>query len=124
MSYDPTNWKTGDVVTSAKLNKLEQGVAAGSGVLVVHSNYDETSGTEVLDKTAFEIFSASSDGKVVISAFNSGGQMIVTSFLSYVSANPVTGWAAFKFIDIAPDGQIEVTTYTAGTQDDYPVLDS
>lgn len=36
MSYEPTNWKTGDVVTSAKLNKLEQGVANGSGnVLVV-----------------------------------------------------------------------------------------
>lgn len=32
MSYEPTNWKTGDVVTSQKLNKLEQGVAgANSG---------------------------------------------------------------------------------------------
>jgi hypothetical protein len=27
MSYDPTNWKTGDVVTSAKLNKIEGGVS-------------------------------------------------------------------------------------------------
>lgn len=36
MSYEPTNWKTGDVVTSAKLNKLEQGVAGGgSGVKVL-----------------------------------------------------------------------------------------
>lgn len=37
MSYTPTEWKTGDVVTSAKLNKLEQGVAdaGGGGVLVV-----------------------------------------------------------------------------------------
>lgn len=26
MSYEPTNWKTGDVVTSAKLNKIEGGV--------------------------------------------------------------------------------------------------
>lgn len=33
MSYEPTNWKTGDVVTSAKLNKLEEGVAA-SGMVV------------------------------------------------------------------------------------------
>ena len=29
MSYEPTNWKTGDVVTSAKLNKLENAVANG-----------------------------------------------------------------------------------------------
>lgn len=32
MSYTPTNWKAGDVITSEKLNKLENGVAAaGSG---------------------------------------------------------------------------------------------
>ena len=32
MSYEPTVWKTGDIVSSAKLNKLEEGVAgAGSG---------------------------------------------------------------------------------------------
>lgn len=31
MSYTPTEWKTGDVVTSAKLNKLEQGVADAGG---------------------------------------------------------------------------------------------
>ena len=31
MSYEPTTWQTGDVVTSTKLNKLEQGVAAGGG---------------------------------------------------------------------------------------------
>ena len=31
MSYTPTEWKSGDVVTSAKLNKLEQGVADATG---------------------------------------------------------------------------------------------
>ena len=30
MAYEPTNWKSGDVVTSAKLNKLENGVADAS----------------------------------------------------------------------------------------------
>lgn len=29
MSYTPTNWQTGDVVTAEKLNKLENGVASG-----------------------------------------------------------------------------------------------
>lgn len=34
MGYEPTNWKTGDVITAEKLNKLEDGVgnAGGSGV--------------------------------------------------------------------------------------------
>lgn len=31
MSYTPTEWKSGDVITSENLNKLEQGVAAAGG---------------------------------------------------------------------------------------------
>ena len=27
MAYEKTNWQTGDVVTSAKLNKIEDGIA-------------------------------------------------------------------------------------------------
>lgn len=52
MSYTPTTWAAGDTVTAAKLNKLEQGVAAGGGVLVVH----DVNGT--LDKTWQEIADA------------------------------------------------------------------
>ena len=33
MAYTPTTWKDGDVITAAKMNKLEQGVKdAGGGV--------------------------------------------------------------------------------------------
>lgn len=35
MSYEPTNWQAGDTVTSAKLNKMEQGIANG-GIRIVH----------------------------------------------------------------------------------------
>ena len=54
MSYTPTEWKAGDTVTSAKLNKIEQGIASAGGggtsdILIVHSNND------VLDKTWTEI---------------------------------------------------------------------
>lgn len=43
MAYDPTVWKSGDTITSAKLNKLENGLAeasggTGGGVLVVISD--------------------------------------------------------------------------------------
>ncbi len=40
MSYEPTNWKTGDVVTSAKLNKLEQGVADAGGAFKTLLNFN------------------------------------------------------------------------------------
>lgn len=64
MSYEPTNWKSGDVVTSAKLNKLENGVAAagGGGVLVV--NVTEDGNNLVCDKTAAEMLTAVTNGFV------------------------------------------------------------
>ena len=41
MSYEPTNWKAGDTITSAKLNKIEQGVANGIWIIPVIIEYDE-----------------------------------------------------------------------------------
>ena len=71
MSYTPTNWKSGDVVTSAKLNKLEQGVADAGGALVV----THTDGT--LDKTWQEVHDAMLSSGAVLVNQNSG----VTSFV-------------------------------------------
>jgi len=66
MSYTPTVWKSGDVVTSAKLNKLENGVAAAGGgsVEIIHATVDyehaesETEFPLIIDKTAEEIAAA------------------------------------------------------------------
>lgn len=56
MSYEPTTWKDGDLVTSAKLNKLEQGVAnAGGGSGIVTATMD-VAGTITLDKTWQEVW--------------------------------------------------------------------
>lgn len=66
MSYEPTNWKSGDVVTSTKLNKLEQGVADAGGVFVVGMTYDYDNSRITLDKTYAEILSAVQAGNVVI----------------------------------------------------------
>lgn len=64
MAYEPTNWKSGDVVTSAKLNKLEQGVAGAGGILVVHATKEGDIST--LDKTWQEIHDAFFDeGRIV-----------------------------------------------------------
>lgn len=49
MAYEPTQWQAGDTITSAKLNKLEQGVSDSSnngGVFIV-----EITATEVEDFT-------------------------------------------------------------------------
>lgn len=56
MSYTPTNWKKGDVVTSEKLNNMESGIA-GAGQLVVEFswNYDGADPVLVANKTISEI---------------------------------------------------------------------
>ena len=69
MSYTPTEWKSGDVITSENLNKLEQGVAAagggGGGVLKVNMTWAEDGTTCTLDKTYAEIYSAFQNGFVI-----------------------------------------------------------
>ena len=66
MSYEPTNWKTGDVVTSAKLNKLENAVA--NGYLVVHKTSTETDEgvTLTLDRTFKDIYDTLEDGRIAV----------------------------------------------------------
>lgn len=47
MAYEPTVWQAGDTITSARLNKLEQGVAeGGGGVLVVEATVTENESSE------------------------------------------------------------------------------
>ena len=56
MSYTPTEWKTGDIVTSTKLNKLEQGVAnAGGGGCLIEIGVTDTESASTLQKTGQEI---------------------------------------------------------------------
>ena len=72
MSYTPTNWKAGDTVTSAKLNKMEQGIANNGGILRV--NIHNIDGSLVADKTwqqikdaQFAIFVSEDSDEVSIS---------------------------------------------------------
>lgn len=54
MAYTPTEWASGDVVTSQKLNKLEQGVA-GAGFSVVEFEFDTTNTKYVSVRTTESI---------------------------------------------------------------------
>lgn len=64
MSYEPTNWVTGDIVTAEKLNKIEQGIVDGN-VLFVHFTAKALN-TISSDKTFVEIEEALEESKVVI----------------------------------------------------------
>lgn len=53
MAYEPTNWQAGDIVTSAKLNKMEQGIARYDIVEGIKAN---ESSIITLNKTWQEIW--------------------------------------------------------------------
>lgn len=112
MSYTPTEWKKGDIVTSEKLNKLETGVAdaggGGGGALIC----EDTSGT--LNKTAGEIVEAIMAG---IPVYTHGGFYAQFVYVTYPPNTQTYGFGYF-----APTGPQQATffQYTALTADDYP----
>ena len=49
MSYEPTEWKSGDVISSVKLNKIENGIVNSDRVKIVDMILinDGAGGTEI-----------------------------------------------------------------------------
>lgn len=114
MSYEPTQWKDGDLVTSAKLNKLEQGVAGAGGgsVLVVNITIDYDSNIGRLDKTAGEIYEAFRNGSVKF-IFESGDGFEYLMDLLFCYKAP----GGYSFL--LPQG----SPFYAATADDYPTTE-
>lgn len=112
MSYTPTNWVSGDIITSAKLNKLENGVAAAGG-LVVNITADETDpDTMVMDVTAGDLYAALEAGQCVSCKFvsDSGNQLGTIAACTY---NETDGYG----FDAGTLG-----TFVAQTANDYPTV--
>ena len=110
MSYEPTNWKDGDLVTSAKLNKLEQGVANSNRDMVMMTvEENDNTGIFTVNKTWQEIW-------------DNNYTMV------YMNDNSV-GKTFFQIAHIDPsDFGIYVTNYnfqnwlTANSANEYPIL--
>lgn len=62
MSYTPTNWQTGDIVTAEKMNKIEGGIQS-SGALVVPIEWND--GRNQLQAPAQTIVDAMVNGRPV-----------------------------------------------------------
>ena len=114
MAYNPTNWQTGDVVTSAKLNKIEDGIANSGAVLCLRPTYENR--TLTLDKTYKEIFDAVSGGTFVFIVFPSIDD----------NYEVVEGICETRYVESVgySDDEYYVYSaafnYTAQTEDDYP----
>lgn len=84
MSYEPTNWKTGDVVTSTKLNHMEQGIAAAMVMYPV--NQVNIDGTFCTDKTWNEISAAYQGGLLLYLV-----STMVDGEITYNGTLPISG---------------------------------
>lgn len=107
--YQKTNWQSGDTITAAKLNNIENGIAGG-GVLVVSG---EMSGsTLTLDKTWNEINNAS-----LAVLFNIGGDTKIIMICCEIVGAENDYRARFTSIDSEAPFAF---TFSATSADGYP----
>lgn len=113
MSYEPTEWKTGDVVTAEKLNKLEEAVGnADNSPLIVSGTTSDN--VETLDKTWKEIYDAYVSGRVVLYKEEAENYIHVCS-LEDVSMNSQSEPASYE---VSFNG--EGLTYSTDSENGYP----
>lgn len=118
MSYNPTNWQAGDTVTSAKLNKIEQGIK--NNILVANLIYDDQeNGIMHVDKTWQEIYDA--DFCIVNITLDDG--TITTSFVVVKSPGDEKDSVYYAIVLFSP-ASTEGHTFLAATPNDYPVLNN
>lgn len=116
MSYTPTDWKTGDVITAEKLNNMEAGISDGQQLYVLSLIQEETQ--DRLDKTFGEIKSAVQAGKVIIiSCPADGDEVFYNGYLLGMVMYSKNGEGGSVLINDTDGQTIEAV---ALTDDDYP----
>jgi len=82
MSYTPTTWENGDVITAEKLNHMEDGISnADKGALVVNfalTSDSHNPGSQIAQNYYWHELTTTTDVSDIISAI-SGGKMVLGS---------------------------------------------
>lgn len=112
MSYTPSDWKTGDIITADKLNNMESGIVGSAKVFFVEVNQE----TGVVNKTWNEIKNALSDGMLCLTA-NSNDEAAVISVISSAALGGAGYGIFINFADMTTTDPIAI----AETPDGYPV---
>lgn len=74
MSYTPTEWKTGDVITADKLNNIEQGIVNAPGVAVFEFEVISDNDNQVVtDATVQDVINEFTAGKLCVARIFSHG---------------------------------------------------
>ena len=113
MAYTKNTWNTGDIVSSQKLNHMEDGIADASAMMVISVTLDEQTETETLGKTWQEIYDAMAHGKLCVRKLDTGN--INDGIYNHIVS-------AIYFSDIEGTYKVEIgkSAYSATSADGYP----
>lgn len=122
MSYEKTVWTKGDIITSEKLNKIENGIAGRALIINVDTEIDIEADTETstLNKTWQEIYDTMKSGNmaVIVVEHEEGGQMVAQEADVIIYVGLDTG--------VIPNEYKVITGYNnfykTNSADGYPVL--
>lgn len=69
MAYEKTEWKKGDIITAAKMNKIEEGIANGQGgiLFLIGHKENEADVNFIYNITGKEAWEAFNNGQILIS---------------------------------------------------------
>ena len=128
MSYQPTNWKSGDVISSEKLNKIENGIqsasSGGSALYIAHAQLTYPSDDPVIEVTESlsDILQAIASGCTVVMDIEKFGSLRRAYLDAYkLPGESSSGYASFTTvtaIDVMSASQcalqqINVNRYTS-----------
>lgn len=79
MSYTPTVWNKGDIITVAKLNKIENGISNSiqlpENAFIINCTYNSDEYNYEIDKTWTEIITAYESGKKIFAVVDNIGTL-------------------------------------------------
>ena len=117
MSYTPTEWKTGDIITAEKLNNMESGIVGGQNVMVLGINND----TRQLDKTWNEIAICMVNGGLVVLVYKEAvGDVVKNASAAVLPLVRRTSDGCYVYLDFPVD--IDKPWAKADSPDGYPVV--
>lgn len=83
MSYTPTNWATGDVITAEKLNNMESGID-NAGMFVITVKVNNSDVIQSVDKTFEDTLTAINNGLIPVAIIKQPGEEGELDFTFYV----------------------------------------
>ncbi len=116
-NYEKTEWKSGDIVTSAKLNKIEEGVYQGlqdklevyEFDITLGSNYEDVSVTPKFDISDLpeDANAGNRTGLLVINEYRNGESLGTQTYLCFIRATSPSNRIIGHSLYVDPAGLTE-----------------